>query len=350
MTGREGDSMAKARNNREIHLVSRPTGWPSLDNFALVETTIGEPGPGEALVRIAQMSVDPYMRGRMSEARSYVPPFKVGQVMSGAAVGVVVESNDASLSPGDWVYSNELAWRDYGIASAKHLQKVDTKLAPPSAYLGVLGIPGLTAFVGLFDIGKLVSGETIFISSAGGAVGTIAGQLAKLHGAKVIGSVGTPEKAAYLTSELGFDAAFDYHDDIVKSLRAAAPDGIDVYFDNVGGEQLQAALGALKDFGRIVACGMIAQYNEAVPGPVNLPNIVRKRIRMEGFIVIDHIHRTPAAIAEILPALRDGRIKYPETFVEGLEYAPQALLDLFAGRGHTMGKVIVRVAPDDVSA
>jgi len=310
----------------------------------MVETTIGEPGPGQALVRITDMSVDPYMRGRMNDARSYVPPFRVGEVMSGGAVGFVVESKDASLPVGTWVSSNELAWRDYGIADAKFLQPIDLAMAHASRYLGALGMPGLTAFAGLFDIGKFKEGETVFVSSAGGAVGTMVGQLAKLHGGKVIGSVGTPEKAAYLRDELGFDAAFDYHDGIGKQLRAAAPDGIDVYFDNVGGEQLQAAIGALKTYGRIVACGMISQYSEQSGAPTNLTQIVGKRLRMQGFIVFDHNDRMPAFRQEIAAALREGKLKYPETFIDGLENAPQALLDLFGG--HHLGKVIVRVAPE----
>jgi hypothetical protein len=237
-----------------------------------------------------------------------------------------------------------LGWREYGITAASRLRKIDTSVAPPSAFLGVLGMPGLTAWVGLFDIGGLKSGETIFISSAGGAVGSVAGQLAKNRGARVIGSVGTPAKAAYIKANFGYDEAFDYHGDIVASLRAAAPDGIDVYFDNVGGEQLQAALGALKDFGRIVACGAIAQYNEMVPGPVNLPNVVRKRLRMQGFIVSDHRDRQAAFVTEVAGLLREGKIKYHESYFDGLANAPHALLELFGG--HQTGKIIVRVAPE----
>jgi NADPH-dependent curcumin reductase CurA len=336
--------MQTARTNHEIRLVSRPTGWPTLDNFALAETTIGEPGPGEALVRITHMSVDPYMRGRMSEARSYVPPYKLDEVMTGGAVGFVIESREPSLPAGTWVLSSELGWREYGIAPASKLQKISTEVAPPSAFLGILGMPGLTAWVGLFVIGQLKSGETIFISSAGGAVGSIAGQLAKNHGARVIGSVGSPEKARYIKEEFGYDEAFDYHGDSVKSLRDAAPDGIDVYFDNVGGEQLQAALGALKDFGRAVECGMIAQYNELVPGPVNLPNVVRKRLRMQGFIVSDHWDRAPAFVSETAKLLAEGKIKYHESYFDGLANAPHAFLELFGG--HKTGKIIVRVAPE----
>ncbi|HMD03110.1 MAG TPA: NADP-dependent oxidoreductase, partial [Candidatus Baltobacteraceae bacterium] len=249
--------------NREIQLVSRPTGIPTLDNFRLVEAPIPEPVEGQVQVRLTHMSVDPYMRGRMSEARSYVPPFRLGQVMSGGAVGFVTKSLAKELAAGTWVQSDELGFREWGVTEPGKLNKISTDLAPPSYFLGILGMPGLTAWVGLFVIGQLQdNGEVVFISSAGGAVGTVVGQLAKLHGAKVIGSVGTPQKAAFLRDEFGFDAAFDYHDDTVKNLREAAPDGITLYFDNVGGEQLQAALGALRDFGRLVECGMIAQYNE----------------------------------------------------------------------------------------
>jgi len=343
----EGRPMQTALTNHEIRLVSRPTGLPTLDNFAIAETTIGDPGPGEALVRITHMSVDPYMRGRMSEARSYVAPFKLNEVMTGGAVGFVIESNDPAMPAGQWVESDELGWREYGIARASRLTKISTEVAPPSAFLGILGMPGLTAWAGLFEIGNIKPGETIFISSAGGAVGMVAGQLAKVHGLRVIGSVGTPEKARYIRDQFLYDEAFDYHDDVVKCLRAAAPDGIDLYFDNVGGEQLQAALGALKDFGRIIACGMIAGYNELLPGPVNLPNVVRKRLRMQGFIVSDHRSSAPKFVSEVATLLRAGKIKNHETIVDGLANAPQALISLFAG--HHTGKLIVRVAPENTA-
>ncbi|MGR4064564.1 MAG: NADP-dependent oxidoreductase [Vulcanimicrobiaceae bacterium] len=333
-----------ALRSREIRLVRRPSGYPAPDDMALVETDVRAPGDGEIVVRNALMSVDPYMRGRMNEGKSYVPPFELDAPMGGAAVGTVVASRAPAIPEGSLVL-HTLGWRDYAVLPARYASVVDAAVATPSAYLGILGVTGLTAWVGLLDIAGFAPGETLFVSAASGAVGSIAGQLAKLHGAKrVVGSAGSKEKAAYLCDVLGFDAAFDYKSgDVADLLREAAPDGINVYFDNVGGVQLEAALAALQPFGRIAACGMISTYNEKAPGPRNIQLIVGKRLRMQGFIVLDHENRRSAFLADVVPALRDGRIKAPETFVDGLESAPQALVDMLHGGGKHLGKVIVRI-------
>jgi len=293
------------------------------------------------LVRNTLMSLDPYMRGRMSDAKSYVPPYAVGEPLHGVAIGWVAASR-SEIPVGTWL-RHDRGWRDCATIAATHVQPIDVNIAPPSAYLGVLGMPGLTAFVGLHDIGGLKAGDVVFISSAAGAVGSVAGQIAKRHGATVIGSAGSDEKVAYLTNELGFDAAFNYKNgNSAEQLGRLAPNGIDLYFDNVGGEQLEAALSAINDYGRIVACGMIAHYNESVPAPRNLPAIVRKRLTMRGFIVFDHQKRNADFIREVAPAVRAGQIKFPESFVDGLENAPQAFIDMLRG-GKYLGKVVVRI-------
>jgi NADPH-dependent curcumin reductase CurA len=291
------------------------------------------------------MSVEPYMRGRMNDAKSYVPPFQIGKPLEGSAVGYVVESNDPSLPPGTWVQSM-LGWREYAAAPAKAFTKIDTGLASPSSFLGVLGVPGFTAWVGLTIILELKAGDTLFVSSAAGGVGSIAGQLAKLKGAKTIGSAGGPEKVRFLTETLGYDAAFDHRGgEIGKKLAEAAPEGITAYFDNVGGEQLEAALAALKPHGRAALCGMISGYNGTPPVVNNLILAVGKRLKLQGFIVSDHYGRYPDFLAEIGPHLRAGKIHAEESFVDGIENAPQAFVDMLRGGKHT-GKVVVRVAPE----
>lgn len=329
--------------NQEIRLASRPSGMPTADNFDLVQTPMPQPGPGQVLVRNLMMSVDPYMRGRMNDVKSYVPPFQVGEVLEGGAVGEVVSSNSDDLKPGDLVLHG-LGWREYAVNDAKAFRKVDP-LPDVSAYLGALGMPGLTAYVGLVDIAGTKEGDTVFISGAAGAVGSIAGQIAKLRGAaRVIGSAGSAAKVDWLVNDLGFDAAFNYKDGPVRSqLKDAAPEGIDVYFDNVGGEHLEAAIGALKPFGRAALCGAIAEYNNETPapGPRNTTLIVPKRLSLQGFIVSDHSRRMPAFLAEVGPAIASGQIKFASTFVDGLRNAPEALLGLF--RGENTGKMIVRL-------
>ncbi|HET7130095.1 MAG TPA: NADP-dependent oxidoreductase [Gaiellaceae bacterium] len=325
---------------REVVLAARPQGAPQESDFAFRRVVERDPGAGEVLVRNVFVSVDPYMRSRMSGIRTYVGPYEVGDPIDGGAVGRVVVSNDAGFAEGDWVLSG-LGWREGGIAEAKHLRRLDPGLAPPSTALGVLGMPGLTAWVGLVDIGAVKEGDVLYVSGAAGAVGSTAAQIGKLKGLRVIGSAGSPEKTGWLRS-LGIEA-FDYRETPAKE---ALADGIDVYFDNVGGPQLEAALYALRPFGRVVACGAISRYNDErpEPGPRNLGLIVTKRLRVQGFIVVDHGDRYPAFIAEVGPWVRDGKIAYRETIVDGLEQLPSAFAGLF--RGDNVGKMLVRVGSD----
>jgi NADPH-dependent curcumin reductase CurA len=325
---------------REVVLAARPQGAPQESDFAFRRVVERDPGAGEVLVRNVFVSVDPYMRSRMSGIRTYVGPYEVGDPIDGGAVGRVVVSNDAGFAEGDWVLSG-LGWREGGIAEAKHLRKLDPALAPPSTALGVLGMPGLTAWVGLVDIGAVKEGDVLYVSGAAGAVGSTAAQIGKLKGLRVIGSAGSPEKTGWLRS-LGIEA-FDYRETPAKE---ALADGIDVYFDNVGGPQLEAALYALRPFGRVVACGAISRYNDErpEPGPRNLGLIVTKRLRVQGFIVVDHGDRYPAFIAEVGPWVRDGKIACRETIVDGLEQLPSAFAGLF--RGDNVGKMLVRVGSD----
>jgi NADPH-dependent curcumin reductase CurA len=325
---------------REVVLAARPQGAPQESDFAFRRVVERDPGAGEVLVRNVFVSVDPYMRSRMSGIRTYVGPYEVGDPIDGGAVGRVVVSNDAGFAEGDWVLSG-LGWREGGIAEAKHLRRLDPALAPPSTALGVLGMPGLTAWVGLVDIGAVKEGDVLYVSGAAGAVGSTAAQIGKLKGLRVIGSAGSAEKTGWLRS-LGIEA-FDYRETPAKE---ALADGIDVYFDNVGGPQLEAALYALRPFGRVVACGAISRYNDErpEPGPRNLGLIVTKRLRVQGFIVVDHGDRYPAFIAEVGPWVRDGKIAYRETIVDGLEQLPSAFAGLF--RGDNVGKMLVRVGSD----
>ncbi|MDI2028023.1 NADP-dependent oxidoreductase [Saccharopolyspora sp. TS4A08] len=329
----------------EIRLASRPQGLPTMDNFDFVEVEAPQPGEGELLVRNLVMSVDPYMRGRMNEGKSYVPPFELGEALQGGAVGEVVSSNVEGYQTGDLVL-HMFGWRDYAVVPAKHATKVDAGIASPSAYLYVLGMPGMTAYAGLVDVAEQKEGDVVFVSGAAGAVGSLVGQIAKLRGAKkVIGSAGSPEKVKYLLDEVGFDAAFDYHDGPVREqLAEAAPEGIDVYFDNVGGEHLEAAISAFNDFGRAAECGMISQYNNETPqpGPRNLMMIVQKRLKIQGFIVGDHAHIKDQFFSEVGAWLAEGKISYRETVVEGLGNAPDAFLGLM--RGDNTGKMLVKIA------
>jgi hypothetical protein len=326
---------------REVVLAARPQGAPQESDFAFREVDERDPAQGEVRVRNVFVSVDPYMRSRMSGIRTYVGPYDVGEPIDGGAVGRVVASNDPGLTEGDWVLSG-LGWREQGIAAAKQLRKLDPDVAPPSTALGVLGMPGLTAWVGLVDIGAVKEGDVLYVSGAAGAVGSAAAQIGKLKGLRVIGSAGSPDKVDWLRSR-GIEA-FDYRETAAKE---ALADGIDVYFDNVGGPQLEAALFALRPFGRVVACGAISRYNDErpEPGPRNLGLIVTKRLRMQGFIVIDHGDRYPPFFAEVGPWVRDGKIAYRETIVDGFEQLPSAFAGLF--RGDNIGKMLVRVGPDD---
>jgi NADPH-dependent curcumin reductase CurA len=331
---------------REVRLRSRPTGEPVLDNFELAEVPLREPAEGEVLVRNAYFSIEPYMRGRMNDVKSYAPSWVLGATMLGGAVGQVVNSRASAFPVGTWVQS-ELGWREYALAEAKAFGAIDVTSVPPQAYLGVLGVPGFTAFVGLNDIGGLRGDDVVFISSAAGGVGSVAGQLAKAAGATVIGSAGSPAKVAYL-KELGFDRAFNYKDgDVRKLLADAAPDGITLYWDNVGGDHLEAALASIRPFGRIVVCGMISQYNVPTPGPRNLALVIGKRLTMRGFIILDHWNRYADYLREALPLVNAGRLKLAESIVDGIENAPQAFIDFLRGGKYT-GKLLVRIADADV--
>jgi len=329
---------------RQIVLASRPSGWPTEDNFAVTEAGQPELTDGQVRVRNLFMSVDPYMRGRMNDTKSYVPPFQLGEPLQGGAIGMVVESRSPDLAEGDLVL-HSLGWRDEAVLPARHAQKIAAlEGLSPSVYLGVLGMPALTAYVGLLDIAALKPGDVVFVSGAAGAVGSMAGQIAKLKGAaRVIGSAGSDEKVSWLR-EIGFDAAFNYKAALVaEQLREAAPEGIDVYFDNVGGDHLEASLAVLNTYGRVAMCGAIAHYNatELPAGPHNLGLVIGKRLTLRGFIVSDHQDRTAAMVADVSGWLRDGKLFHAETVVDGLDQAPSAFINLL--RGHNTGKMIVRL-------
>jgi NADPH-dependent curcumin reductase CurA len=326
----------------EIHLASRPKGWPSAETFAHATSELAALQDGEVLVRNLFMSVDPYMRGRMNDVKSYVPSFQIGRPLDGGAIGEVMESRAADLKPGDVVQSMR-GWRDAFVAPAAELRQVDTRVQPLSLHLGVLGMTGLTAWVGLQLVG-LKAGDRVFVSAAAGAVGSVAGQLAKQRDCFVVGSAGSDQKVDALTSDFGFDAGFNYkHGNIREQLADAAPDGIDVYFDNVGGEHLEAAIACLREHGRIAACGAISRYNEEgpVPGPRNLFLFVTRRLTMRGFIVSDHAREMKAFAAAVGPLVQAGKVKARETVVRGLENAPQAFLAML--RGENLGKMIVKL-------
>ncbi|MEU3572663.1 NADP-dependent oxidoreductase [Kitasatospora sp. NPDC036755] len=329
---------------REWHLAARPQGWPVPADFALVEAPVRTPGPGEILVRNAYLSVDPYMRGRMNDVKSYVPPFRLGQAMDGGAVGHVVASGAEGFAPGDAVLHG-LGWREFATVEAERAVKVDPAAAPLPAYLGVLGMPGLTAYAGLLAVGGLKGGDKVFVSGAAGAVGSLVGQIARLKGASlVVGSAGSAEKVAKLVDEYGFDAAFNYKDaPVAEQLAGAVPDGIDLYFDNVGGDHLEAAIGALNVHGRVVLCGAIAQYNEttAPAAPRNLALAIGKRLRLEGMLVTDHAGLQSQFVAEVAGWLTSGELRTEETVVDGFENAAEAFLDLL--RGVNTGKMVVRL-------
>jgi NADPH-dependent curcumin reductase CurA len=329
----------------EVRLAARPHGWPTVETFEITRAEVADPAPGQLLVRNLMMSVDPYMRGRMDDRKSYVPPFVVGEALQGGAVGEVVQSTVEGFKPGDTVLHG-LGWREYALVDARSAAKVDPSVAPLAAYLGVLGMTGLTAYAGLLRTAEFKPGDVVFVSSAAGAVGQVVGQLAKHRGAaKVIGSAGSAAKVAFLTDDLGFDAAFDYHDGPVRDqLKRAAPDGIDVYFDNVGGDHLEAAISALNVHGRVTVCGMISVYNatEPTPAPRNLAMVIGKRLTLRGMLVGDHADLRDAFVSEMAPLVADGTIRHHETIFEGLENAPEAFLAMLRGDG--LGKNLVRIA------
>jgi NADPH-dependent curcumin reductase CurA len=333
--------------SKEVRLTALPQGLPTAANFELATVELPPLGDGEVLVRNDWMSVDPYMRGRMTNRESYVPPFKIGAALEGGAVGQVVASRASGLAVGDSVMSM-LGWREYALASAGYFQKIDPSLAPIQAFLGTLGMPGLTAWVGLFKIAGLKDGETVFVSAAAGAVGTVVCQLAKAHGCTVVGSAGSDDKCRWLEEEAGIDKAINYKTcgDLNAAVKAACPKGIDVYFENVGGAHLEAALNNLKPFGRVAMCGMIEHYNDTTPrpGPSNLMVIIGKNLRLQGFIVSNHFDQMPHFLGEAAGLIKAGKLKWQETVEHGLENAPKAFLNLFSG-GNT-GKMLVKIGSD----
>lgn len=334
---------------REVRLISRPVGWPTEADFEVVESNVAEVGEGQLRVRNVVMSVDPYMRGRMSDAKSYAAPFELEQVMDGAAVGVVEKSRSSTINVGDHVLHGS-GWREVAVIEAGAARVVDTQLAPASAYLGVLGMTGLTAYAGLTRIADIQVGDVVFVSGAAGAVGSGVGQIAKALGAsRVIGSAGSAEKVAHVVEDLGFDAAFNYKDGpVAGQLRNAAPDGIDVYFDNVGGEHLEAAIASLRQGGRIAICGAISVYNdtEAAPGPRNLARLIQTRGTITGFLVGDHGDLAGEYAERAAAWLDSGQLTSRETFRTGIDQAVDAFLGVL--QGENTGKMVVQLGRDEV--
>ena len=330
--------------SREIRLKNRPAGLPGESDFELAEVTLPQIADGQVLVQNIYMSVDPYMRGRMVDRKSYVPPFQLNQPLEGGCVGRVVESNNKQFQAGDFVLGMS-GWREYFISDGTGILKIDPAVAPIQAYLGTVGMPGLTAYYGLLEIGKPKGGETVFVSAASGAVGAIVCQIARIKGCRVVGSAGSDDKVSWLLQEAGVDAAFNYKksDDVIAEVGRLCPKGIDVYYENVGGVHLEAALEHMNKFGRIVMCGMIAIYNATnpVPGPGNLVYIIGKQLTMQGFIVSDHFDVLPQFYADMARWIAEGKIKWKETIVEGLQNAPGAFIGLF--KGENFGKMIVKL-------
>lgn len=331
-------------SSRSWYLRRRPQGWPVADDVELVDVDLPELDDGQVLVRNHYLSLDPYMRGRMNAQRTYADPYEVDQPMYGGAVGEVVASRAPAVPVGTAVRHNA-GWRTAAVLPERQVEIVDADAAPLPAYLGVLGMPGMTAWVGLYDIGQVRPGETVWVSAASGAVGQLAGQLAKLAGCRVVGSAGGADKCRYVQEELGLDACVDYRKgDLEGQLRQTAPDGVDVYFDNVGGDHLRTAIAVANPFARLVECGMIAAYNEQVEAPDNLGLIVGKKLTMRGFIVWDHREREPLFVTHVSGLLRDGRIRYQETVATSIDNALDAFVDLLRGTKGA-GKLVVDVRP-----
>ena len=340
-----------ATMNRRVLLKSRPVGEPKPTDFEIADAPLPSPADGELLCRTIWLSLDPYMRGRMNDVKSYAAPVEIGGVMVGGTVSEVIESKHPGFAPGDFVLGYG-GWQTHHVARVTARPgpfgplKLDPEAAPISTALGVLGMPGMTAYVGLLDIGQPKPGETVVVSAAAGAVGSAVGQMAKLKGARAVGVAGSPEKCAYVVKELGFDACVSYRSpDLFGALKAECPNGIDVYFDNVGGDVLKAVLRQVNPFARIPLCGHIAQYSatELPPGP-NLGVVVGMRVKIQGFIVSDHVDRLGDFLREASAWMREGRLKYREDVAEGLDSAPAAFIGLL--RGKNLGKQLVRVAPD----
>ena len=331
--------------NRQVLLAARPAGLPRESDFRITEVPVPDPGEDEALVRSLFLSLDPYMRGRMRDEKSYAPPVQLGEVMEGGVVGEVVRSNAGSLKTGD-IVTGSLGWQDYGVAKAQTLRKLEPSVQPISLALGVLGMPGLTAYFGLLDIGQPREGESVLVSAASGAVGAVVGQIAKIKGCRVVGTAGSDAKVDYIMNELGFDAGINYKTagNLRAALDTACPAGIDVYFDNVGGPITDAAMMRINERARLVICGQISQYNAETPemGPRNLFQFIRMRARMEGFLVFDYADRYAEALAELGPWVAEGKIKYREDVSDGLESAPKAFIGLLQGKN--FGKQLVHIA------
>ena len=328
--------------NKQVLLASRPQGRVTEENFRIVEAPLGRPAAGEVLVRNEWLSLDPYMRGRMNDAKSYVPPVQLGEVMVGQTVGEVIESQDPRFKPGDKVLT-PLGWQLYGVAKGKELTPIDVTRVPASYYLGVLGMPGLTAWLGLSEIGQPKPGETVVVSAASGAVGSVVGQLAKIAGCRAVGIAGGKAKCEYVVRELGFDACIDYRaGNLLQDLREACPKGVDVDFENVGGEILDTLLSVMNPFSRIVLCGLIADYDVSEPhGYKRLRSVLVNRIRMQGMIVFDGKHRYGEALEALAGHLGEGKLKYRESIVHGLDNAPKGLIALL--KGEHFGKQLVKL-------
>ena len=334
--------------NRDIRLVRRPSGVPELADFELVESQIPSPAEGQVLVHNLYMSVDPYMRGRMAERKSYAPPFQLGEVLQGGAVGRVTAGN-GRFAAGDYVLSLN-GWREWFVSDGSDLTRIDPSIAPIRAYLGVLGMPGMTAYVGLTRIGGLKPDDRVFVSAAAGAVGSVACQIARNMGCEIVaGTAGSQEKCAWLTRELGIHAAINYReeDDLSAAIEREMPGGIDLYFENVGGRHLTGALDNMRQSGRIAICGLIDQYNSAEPppGPRNLALVLARRLTMRGFLVFDHTDLRERFLADMRDWIAQGKMTWRETVAEGIECAPSALIGLF--KGDNIGKMLVKIAEDD---
>lgn len=328
--------------NIQVTLANRPAGWVKETDFKVVESDIPKPGPGQVLVKNLYLSLDPYMRGRMNDMQSYAPNVQIGQVMVGGTAGEVVESNNPKFKTGDAVVGY-FGWQQYGVSNGNELRKVDAKLVALPAYLGAVGMPGLTAWLGLIEIGAPKPGETVVVSAAGGAVGSIVGQIAKIKGCRAVGIAGGKAKCDLVVKEFGFDACVDYKaGNLAKDLRAAAPKGIDIYFENVGGEILETIALQLNPFARIPLCGLISQYNEVKPhGFDNFVMLLVNRVKLQGFIVSDHAAQSSKAIEELAGWVREGKIKYRETIANGIESAPRAFIGML--KGENIGKQLVKL-------
>ena len=333
--------------SKEIQLISRPIGEPIKENFLVEEVEISHLPENEVLVKNLWMSVDPYMRGRMIDRKSYVPPFELGKTLEGGAIGVVIESKSSDLKEGDFVNSN-FGWREYFTSKAKYLKRVNPDIGPLQAYLGTLGMPGMTAYVGLLRIGELREGDKVLISAAAGAVGTVASQIAVAKGCDVYGTAGSDDKCKFLESKLGLTKAINYKTcgHLTKALHGACPEGIDVYFENVGGSHLEAALSVMNPNGRIALCGMIEQYNDTTPrpGPNNLMAAIAKSLKIQGFIVSNHSDLSEKFLSDMKLWIDAGKMQWKETIDEGIESAPDAFLKLF--KGQNFGKMLVRISEE----